>query len=156
MQKLSDNREPKLKTRYYVSSIDIKRGNALIRGVGQIAIENPLVLTNPTRLVFDMPNTYVAQSIRNKEFKLSDKETIKIGQFEPTKARIVILSDDIQKFRPIYSFDGQSIFLAHDNRILGVRLFDKTASTTSYSATRLNDTTDVLNLTFSNPVIHSL
>ena len=87
----------KLKSRYYVSRIDVKRGNALIRGIGNIAIENPIVVSNPTRLVFDMPNTFVAQEIRNKEYMLAEGETIKVGQFEPTKARVVITSEDVTK-----------------------------------------------------------
>ena len=146
----------KLKSRYYVSRIDVKRGNALIRGIGNIAIENPIVVSNPTRLVFDMPNTFVAQEIRNKEYMLAEGETIKVGQFEPTKARVVITSEDVTKFRPIYSFDGQSIFFAHDDRILGMKLFDRYATIGNYTAKKQNDITDVFQLSFSAPVIHSI
>ena len=146
----------KLKSRYYVSRIDVKRGNALIRGIGHIAIENPIIVSNPTRLVFDLPNTYVAPEIRNKEYMLAEGETIKIGQFEPTKARVVITSEDVTKFRPVYSFDGQSIFFAHDDRILGMKLFDRYATIGNYVAKKQNDITDVFQLSFSAPVIHSI
>ncbi len=146
----------KLKSRYYVSRIDVKRGNALIRGIGNIAIENPIVVSNPTRLVFDMPNTFVAQEIRNKEYMLAEGETINVGQFEPTTARVVITSEDVTKFRPIYSFDGQSIFFAHDDRILGMKLFDRYATIGNYTAKKQNDITDVFQLSFSAPVIHSI
>lgn len=153
---IKNERSNKLKSNFYVSRIDVKRGNALIRGVGQIAIENPFVLANPSRLVFDMPNTYVAPEIRNKEYILSENETIKIGQNEPTKARIVVTSNDADKFRPVYSYDRQSIFLAHDDRILGLKLYDRTSAIYSYSAKSLNDTTDVLQFVFTEPVIHSI
>ena len=146
----------KLKSNFHVNKIDVKRGNALIRGIGSIAVENPFIVANPTRLVFDMPNTYVAPEIRNKEYVLSEKETIKIGQFEPTKARIVVTSEDAEKFRPIYSYDSQSIFLAHDDRILGMKLYDRTSSTYSYAAKKINDTTDVLQFVFTEPIIHSI
>lgn len=146
----------KLKSQYYVNRIDVKRGNALIRGVGHIAVENPIIVSNPTRLVFDMPNTYVAPQIRNKEYMLAENESIRVGQFEPTKARVVIQSEDVAKFRPIYSFDGQSIFFAHDDRILGMKLFDQYATIGNYVAKKQNDLTDMLQLNFSAPVIHSI
>lgn len=146
----------KLKSRYYVSRIDVKRGNALIRGIGHIAIENPIIVSNPTRLVFDLPNTYVAQEIRNKEYMLAEGESIKVGQFEPTKARVVITSEDVTKFRPVYSFDGQSIFFAHDDRILGMKLFDRYATIGNYVAKKQNDITDIFQLSFSAPAIHSI
>lgn len=146
----------KLKSVFYVNKIDIKRGNALIRGIGSIGIEKPFVVKEPDRLVFDLPNTYVAQDIRNKEFVLSEKETIKIGQFEPTKARIVVTTTEPDKFRPIYSYDSQSIFLAHDARILGLTFYDKTSAIYSYSAKKNNDTTDTLTFTFTQPIVHSI
>ncbi len=153
---IKTQRETKLKSRFYVNKIDVKRGNALIRGVGQIAVENTFVLTNPSRLVFDLPNTYVAQSIRNKEYVLSENETIKIGQNEPTKARIVVTTNNPDKFRPIYSYDRQSIFLAHDDRILGLKLYDRTSAIYTYSAKKIDDTTDVLQFVFTEPIIHSI
>ena len=146
----------KLKSVFYVNKIDIKRGNALIRGIGSIGIEKPFVVKEPDRLVFDLPNTYVAQDIRNKEFVLSDKETIKIGQFEPTKARIVVTTTEPDKYRPIYSYDSQSIFLAHDARILGLKLYDKISAIYTYSAKKNSDTTDTLQFTFTEPIIHSI
>ena len=146
----------KLKSAFYVNRIDVKRGNALIRGIGSISIEKPFIMTNPDRLVFDLPNTYVAQDIRNQEYVLAENETIKIGQFEPTKARIVVTTTEPDKFRPIYSYDSQSIFLAHDARILGLKLYDKTSAIYTYSAKKIDDTKDALQFTFTEPIIHSI
>ncbi len=145
-----------LKSNFHVNRIDIKRGNALIRGIGSISVESPFIVKEPTRYVFDMPNTYVSPEIRNKEYVLSEKETIKIGQFEPTKARVVVTSEDAEKFRPIYSYDSQSIFLAHDDRILGMKLFDKTSAIYTYLAKKIDDTKDVLQFVFTEPVVHSV
>ena len=152
----ANNKSEILKSNFHVNRIDIKRGNALIRGIGSISIESPFVVKEPTRYVFDMPNTYVAPEIRNKEYVLSEKETIKIGQFEPTKARVVVTSEDAEKFRPVYSYDSQSIFLAHDDRILGMKLFDKTSAIYTYSAKKIDDTKDILQFVFTEPVVHSI
>lgn len=153
---LTKTNEQKLKSNFTVSKIDIKRGNALIRGIGSIAIESQFIVSNPTRLVFDLPNTYVSPEIRNKEYVLSEKETIKIGQFEPTKARVVVTSEDAEKFRPIFSYDSQSIFLAHDDRILGLKLYDRTSAIYTYAAKKTDETKDVLQFIFTEPVIHSI
>lgn len=153
---IDQERQAKLKSKFFANRIDVKRGNALIRGVGEIAIEKPFVVTNPNRLVFDLPNTYVAPEIRNKEYILSENETIKIGQNEPTKARIVVTSNDINKYRPVYSYDRQSIFLAHDDRTLGLKLYDKKTSIYAYSAKKINENTDVFHLTFTDAIIHSI
>lgn len=150
------DRNEKLKSKFYVNRIDVKRGNALIRGIGEIAIEAPFVIQEPSRFVFDLPNTYVAPEIRNKEYVLSENETIKIGQNDPTTARIVVTTPDVEKYRPIFSFDRQSIFLGHDNRLLGLKLYDKTSAIYTYSAKKINDTTDMLVLVFTDSVIHSL
>lgn len=152
----SIEKEQKLKSRFQVNRIDVKRGNALIRGIGTISIEGTFIVASPDRLVMDLPNTYVAPEIRNKEYVLSENETIKIAQFEPTKARLVVTSTDAEKFRPIFSYDGQSIFLAHDDRLLGLKLYDKTTAIYSYSAKKIDDTTDVLQFTFTEPLIHSI
>ncbi len=154
--KSSDTKELKLKSSFTVNSIDVKRGNALIRGIGAIAIESPFVVAEPDRLVFDMPNTYVNPEIRNKEYVLSENETIKIGQFEPTKARVVVTTPNAEKYRPIYSYDSQSIFLAHDDRLLGLKLYDRTSAIYNYSAKKIDDTKDILHFTFTEPIIHSI
>ena len=153
---VSTLKEQKLKSNFNVNRIDVKRGNALIRGIGEIAIEAPFIVQNPKRLVFDMPNTYVNPEIRNKEFVLSENETIKIGQFEPTKARVVVTSEDAEKFRPIYSYDSQSIFLAHDDRLLGLKLFDRTSAIYSYQTKKIDETQDALQFVFTEPIIHSI
>ena len=153
---ITKQEDTKLKSAFTVTRIDIKRGNALIRGIGSISIESSFIVNEPKRLVFDLPNTCVSPEIRNKEFILSENETIKIGQFEPTKARIVVTSENAEKFRPIYSYDSQSIFLAHDDRILGLKLFDKTSAIYTYETKKFNDTQDAIQLTFTEPIIHSI
>jgi N-acetylmuramoyl-L-alanine amidase len=155
-QSTKTTRDLKLKSQFYVNRIDIKRGNALIRGIGQISLENNFTVSDPNRLVYDLPNTYVAPEIRNKEYILGENETIKIGQNEPTKARIVITTNDTEKFRPIFSYDRQSIFLAHDDRILGISLFDKTSAIYTYSAKKIDENTDKLYFVFTEPIIHSI
>ncbi len=50
------NNVSRIKTKYYLNRIDIKRGNILISGVGSASLEKVKVLSEPNRVVFDMPN----------------------------------------------------------------------------------------------------
>lgn len=149
-------KEYKTKTRYFITRMDPKEGNALIGGVGVINLEKLMYLTEPSRVVFDMPNTIVAQELRGKEFRLSANETIKIGQFEPTIARAVITTPTPYKYKPVYSFDLQSVLIAHDDRMNGIKLFNTVSDISDIQASNSDKTTGNLSIGFSKPIVHSL
>lgn len=83
---VSKPHEQKLKSNFHVNKIDVKRGNALIRGIGSIAVENPFIVANPTRLVLICQIPMLLRKLEIRSMCISEKEIIKIGQFEPTKA----------------------------------------------------------------------
>lgn len=149
-------KESKLKSRYYLERIDIRKGNVLLSGVGVVNIEKLIYLSEPSRVIFDMPNTVVDQELRGKEFKISETESIKIGQFESNKARAVITTPTPEKYRPIYAFDLQNILIAHDDRMSGVKLFNSTSDITSFAIRSLNETTDYFILDFTSPIVQSI
>lgn len=148
--------EKKLKSSYYLNNIDVKNGNILVQGVGNVALERPIYLNSPSRVVFDLPNTVVRQDLRNKEFKISESETLKVGQFEQSKARIVITTKDVDKYQAIYSFDLQSLLIANEDRLSDVKLFEKPVGLIAVKATTSQDCIDILDLGFSAPIIHSI
>lgn len=107
---ITSRKELKLNTKYYIESITPKQNAVLLNGFGSITIEKPMILTNPSRIVYDIPNTLVKGSIRNTEYKLGGLDTVKIGQFSVNKARIVITTENVDKYIPIISSDNQSLF----------------------------------------------
>lgn len=149
-------KESKLKSRYYIERIDIRKGNVLLSGVGVVNIEKLIYLSEPSRVIFDMPNTIVDQELRGKEFKISETESIKIGQFEPNKARAVITTPTPEKYRPIYAFDLQNVLIAHDDRMSGVKLFNSTSDITSFSIRALNESIDYFTIDFTSPIVQSI
>lgn len=149
-------KESKLKSRYYLEKVSIKQGNILISGIGILNVEKPIYLNEPSRVVFDMPNTVIDPDIRGKEFKINEVESIKIGQFEPNKARAVLTTNTPEKYRPIYAFDLQNLLIAHDDRMTGVKLFNSTSDITSFSVRQLNETTDYFTIDFSGPIVQSI
>ena len=96
-------KELKLNTEYYLNSISTKQNGVLLNGFGSITVERPMILSNPHRIVYDLPNTLVDTKLRNKEYRISETETVKIGQFSVNKARIVITTEDVGDYIPIYS-----------------------------------------------------
>ena len=151
-----EQRQARLKSRFFLENAEVRNGNLLIGGIGVVNIEKPFVLTEPNRVVFDLPNTIVLQELRDKEFKLSETETVKIGQFEPSKARIVIKTDKPDSYRPIYSSNLQTLLIAKSALITGINLNKTTSELAYFKEEKVNTTTDVINIIFSNPIIYSI
>lgn len=149
------NNISRIKTKYYLNRVDIKKGNILISGIGSASIEKVKALTNPNRLVFDMPNAILNPDLRNNEYKINDTETIRFGQFEQSKVRIVILTDNGSKYQPIFSQDMQGVLFAHSDRLENIKLFDRTTSLDSYNVKHTNNY-DILTLNLTEPVIQSV
>lgn len=144
----------RLNTKYYIDKLTTKPNAVLINGFGSLTVEKPMILTNPTRIVFDMSNTLVAQNLRNKEFKINETESVKIGQFSVNKARIVITTPNVEKYIPIYSNDNQSLLIANINSVIPSSLYSSTADALTYNLETANSQTESMTISFNNPVVH--
>jgi N-acetylmuramoyl-L-alanine amidase len=151
----SVNKNSKLQPKYYISFASAIKNGFLIKGMGSAGVEKPMYLTNPKRAVFDLPNTILSQDLKNKEFKLN-QDVIKIGQFEPNKARIVIISEETEKYFPIFSSDGQSVVFVNSENFDFSSLYTKTTDAISYEVKKINSLTEEFIILFSNPVVHSI
>ena len=134
----------------------MKNGNLLISGIGVINAAKPFYLTEPTRIVFDLPNTIVLQELRDKTFKLSETETVRIGQFEPSVARIVINTNTPDAYKPIYSTTLQSLLIANENNLSGVNLTSTSSELAYFKEQNVNPRTKVINIIFSTPIVYSI
>ena len=144
----------RLNTKYYIDNITTKPNAVLINGFGSLTVEKPMILTNPTRIVFDMSNTLVAQALRNKEFKINETESVKIGQFSVNKARIVITTPNVEKYIPVYSNDNQSLLIANTNSLVPSSLYSSSADVLTYNLEKTDSQTEAMTLSFNNPVVH--
>ena len=146
----------KLNTQFYLKDISVKPYGILINGFGAATIEKPMILQNPTRIVYDIPNTLTSQTIRNKEFKINETETAKIGQFEMNKARIVITTNNVNDYIPVFSSDNQSLLLANSKKIDKSSLFSNVSDIIAYNKEKLNDQTNTMILSFNHPIVHGI
>ena len=122
-------------------------------------MEKVFYLSNPTRVVFDIPNSVSAAAVRNKTFALSPTETAKIGQFSATKTRIVITSPEAKKYQAIYSNDLQNILIARSDKLQGVKLYSNTSkvlTVTNKSTKEYKNNVNKLTFDFSEPIVHSI
>jgi len=157
-------KELKLKSKYYLNLISSKSNGPnsngfLVSGFGVVGIEKPMYLTNPARVVFDIPNAVANPEVKNKEYKIGE-DTLKVGQFESNKVRLVITSNQLEKYFPIFSSDGQSVLFMNTETVDAASLFSKTADAISYDVKKLNSqansNTDEFIIAFNAPVVHSI
>lgn len=152
----TSRKETKLNTKYYIDSITAKQNAILLNGFGAITIEKPMILTNPSRIVYDIPNALVRGDIRNTEYTIGTNETVKIGQFSVNKARIVITTEDVKKYIPVISSDNQSLLIANCDKIKNFSLFSNVSNMISYTHEKIDDQTNSMTLAFTAPVVHGI
>ena len=128
----------------------------MLSGIGVINVQKPFVLTEPSRIVFDLPNTIVLQELRDKEIKLSETETAKIGQFSPSVARIVIKTSNPDFYRPVYSTNLQTLLIANKNKMLGLDFSDKYTELSYFKEQNINPSINIINMMFSKPIVYSI
>lgn len=153
---LTEKKTLKLNTKYYIEQVSAKPNAVLINGFGALTIEKPMILTNPSRIVFDLSNTLVAQNIRNKEFKLNETDSFKIGQFSVNKARVVITTNNVEDYIPIYSSDNQSLLIANYKTVQAKTLYSNTNNLIAFNHEKIDSQTSAMTLSFNAPLVHGL
>lgn len=150
----------KLRTKYFINQYIPKNNGLLISGVGQITTSKMFYLTEPNRLVIDLPNTYLDKGIRNKEILLcpdnSCNDIAKIGQFEYNIARIVITSDKSDKYLPIYSKDMQSFFIANIEKLDHTALESNISNLANFFVKKYDAKSGEIIMSFTAPIVHSI
>ena len=149
-------KELKLNTKYFIDHITPKNGAVLLNGFGAITIEKPMILTNPSRIVYDIPNTLVKSELRNTEYKIGAADSVKIGQFSVNKARVVITTEDVNKYIPIISSDNQSLLIANSDNVNNFNLFTNVTNAISYSKDKVDAQTTSMTIGFSAPVVQGI
>lgn len=155
-QKVLAKKELKLNTKYYLNNVSIKPNGVLLNGFGSASVERPMILQNPDRIVYDLPNTLVNTKIRNKEFKINETESVKIGQFSVNKARIVLTTQAVGDYIPIYSSDNQSLIIANYKKTTNSNLYNNTANAIDYKKEKKDSLTESMELKFDAPIVHGI
>ncbi|MFI3300687.1 MAG: N-acetylmuramoyl-L-alanine amidase [Candidatus Gastranaerophilales bacterium] len=145
----------KLNTKYHLDKVSAKSDAILLNGFGTVSIERPYILSNPSRIVYDLPNTLTSPEVRNTELQLNETDTVKIGQFSVNKARVVIYTEDVNKYLPIYSSDNQSLIIANTEKIDTKKLSGTPANVISYHHDKTDRNSSMV-LAFDQPIVHGV
>ena len=146
----------KLNTKYYLNSVNIRSNSILFNGMGELTFEKPMILQNPSRLIYDFPNALSAQSIRNIEYKINDTDKIVIGQFAINKVRAVIYTEKPDNYLPVISADNQSLLFINPRNFDTGTLIQNNAKINEYQVIEQDNLTQALTLRFDEPLIHSI
>ncbi|OLA95006.1 MAG: hypothetical protein BHW64_00960 [Candidatus Melainabacteria bacterium LEY3_CP_29_8] len=145
----------RLRSKSYIQKLSVRNGNILLNGLGNITVEKPIILSNPSRIAFDLANAIVSHEIKNKTFNISQNEKVLISQFEPTKVRVVIYTDNVNDYESVFSFDQQSLLIVNKNRISNVKLSDNISKLSSFTISNYNIDDKNLTFEFNNPCVFS-
>lgn len=156
VEQIMAKKELKLNTKYYLNSVTLKQNGILLNGFGSVTLEKPMILYNPKRIIYDLPNTLVDTKIRNKEYRINETESVKIGQFSVNKARIVITTEAVSDYIPIYSSDNQSLIIANYKKTNNSTLYSNSSNVISYGKEKNNSLTESMILKFDSPVVHGI
>ncbi len=151
-----DFKKFKLNTKYYLNNVMTKPNSILLSGFGEMTFEKPMVLTNPTRLIYDFPNALSAPDVRNREFPINATDKVVIGQFAINKVRAVIYTERVDDYVPVISADNQSVLFINQKTYNTAQLIQGCAQATQYIPTEINELTQSMTLNFNYPVIHSV
>jgi len=145
-----------LPAKYYIDDVNIKSGIVHITGIGSLTLTKPIYLQNPVRVAFDIKGAVVNPAIRNKEFHISQSESIKVGQFDQNTARIVITGNNAANFLPVLYGDAQHFAIIDKNNSQIQSLFSMKSALNSAVDEINDDRTHSMKLVFSKPVIYGI
>lgn len=145
-----------LRSRYFINSVSQRNNGFLIGGYGAPTLQKPFVLANPTRMVFDIVNSNIVNSINNKEILLnpnnSQGDKIKIARFDNATTRIIVTSEKAKQYIPIFSPDNQSILIVNPENLSSNAIVSNKANIIKYKYQK-NLSTDDFTLSFDKPVV---
>lgn len=145
-----------LKSKYYIDNINLKNNLPVISGIGAYTLSKPMYLTNPNRVAYDVHNTVVNPILRNKEMNFNQTDSIKIGQFDKNTARIVITSNNPEKYIPVLYGDSQRLVFIDKVEYYQPYLATIDADLNNVLYEKINNNTQGLKLFFSKPVVYGI
>jgi len=145
-----------LQSRYYIDNLDIKGNNIVFTGVGNLTVSKPIYLSSPNRVAFDIQNAVVNPVIRNRELKINQTDTVKVGQFNKNTARIVITCNTPERFIPVVYGDNQRFVFVDKNNVDPLSLFSSKTDLTSATYEKNSENTHSMKLVFSKPVVYGI
>ena len=142
-----------LKSKYYLDNVNFKNNSIVLTGVGSYTLSKPMYLSNPTRVVYDLANTFVNPAIRNKDINFNQSDSIKIGQFNRNTARIVITTATPEMYVPILYSDAQRLVFINKLNISPQTLYNSVGDLSTVNYEKSSDKVHGVKFIFTKPIV---
>lgn len=144
-----------LRSKYYLNNVTTNGKLFTVSGIGILGFEKQFVLEDPSRMIFDIPNSIIKQELHNKEIELTNGDKIKVAQFEPTITRIVVTSKNASKYIPVYFPDSQKAILTLPQNLTMADIPNPKANITKSSYTKTEKLNNLV-FEFDKPLVYSI
>ncbi|HSA07084.1 MAG TPA: N-acetylmuramoyl-L-alanine amidase [Candidatus Gastranaerophilales bacterium] len=130
----------------------------LISGAGIISLTEPFILSQPDRIIFDIPDAALNSTDLIKTVYLKNNDTARIAQFDSKTVRIVIESSMPDKYTTLFSPDLQSIIISPKEEVSFAEFPDNLSSgvVQDIKIIKENNLTTKFILTAEKPMIHGI
>lgn len=147
----------RLQAQYNIFNIEASLNGVVLQGLGTASLASPFYLSNPSRLVIDLPNTAFRGGKAPSEIQISPKEKIRFGVQPDNTVRVTIESPEAQKYKAIVSPDLISVSIQKNNN-LAYANFPYAHMTTmeKFEAKQEGKQTTVLKIKAKRPLAHSI
>lgn len=144
-----------LRSRFYLNNLTTNGNLFTVSGVGVLGFEKQFILDNPSRMVFDIPNSLLKTELHNKEFTLTNGDKIKVAQFTPNTTRLVITSNDATKYIPIYFSDSQKAYITSPQNLIVSDLPEQKVNITKTAYQKSGKYSNLI-FEFDKPLVYSI
>jgi|GEM_PF-557101 len=107
----------KVRHNIIINNVERHQNRVLISGAGIISLAEPFVLDSPTRKIYDIPEAVLNSADLINVFTLDNQDKIRVAQFDPKTVRIVVETNDPDRYTNAFSPDLQSIIISPKNEI---------------------------------------
>lgn len=161
-----DEKEYRLKSKFYISSIQQSSNGIMIKGEGFVSLKPAFFLEDPNRMVIDLDDTVLAKNLLNRSFPIGNpqyeadgatlkpREILRLGQNTKSVSRIVIQGNEAKNYRVVISPDLQNIYISKRSDVINTKITE-TQSTVNSVLFENGSFADTLEFHFSNPVAFS-
>lgn len=143
--------------KYVISDISAQNEGVNIAGLGDLSIKEPFMLSAPSRIVYDLSETTVANKELLKDLTLSNGDKVRAGRFDPNTIRLVINTDTPSLYKATLSADHQSLTITPPSK---KSIDDLRISTLSSVVEKIDVNqsapTTTITITTSKPMAHSV
>lgn len=130
----------------------------IITGTGFLSVTEPIILENPRRLVFDIPDSVINSDELLQPIPLRNGDFLRIGQFDNNTVRIVVETQKPESYKTVISPDMQSILIAPEKEVSFLEFpdCDSVGEIQNIKIINQDKKTTKIIITSAKPLIHNL